>query len=138
MLWFADPIWLSWGAETTESLRTGVAAGRSSTAPCSSVPARSCSSLRRCIPSSPRRPSLAFIPPIPERKALYPCVLRERRGFWALTSAFGQVGTYDQFKNSYKAMGITGEYSNVFAASMTSGLYARPYPCVAVLRSGAQ
>jgi len=33
-----------------------------------------------------------------------------------------QVGTYDQFKNSYKAMGITGEYSNVFAASMTSGL----------------
>jgi len=32
-----------------------------------------------------------------------------------------QVGTYDQFRDSYKNMGITG-LSNVFAASMTSGL----------------
>ena len=33
-----------------------------------------------------------------------------------------QVGTYDQFKASYKKMGITHEVQNVFCAAMTSGL----------------
>lgn len=33
-----------------------------------------------------------------------------------------QVGTYDQCKNTYRALGITNETFNVFCASMTSGL----------------
>ena len=33
-----------------------------------------------------------------------------------------QVGTYDQFRASYKKMGITNEIQNVFCAAMTSGL----------------
>jgi solute carrier family 25 oxoglutarate transporter 11 len=33
-----------------------------------------------------------------------------------------QVGTYDQFKNTYRGFGITSTLSNTFAAAMTSGL----------------
>lgn len=33
-----------------------------------------------------------------------------------------QVGTYDQFRSTYKSWGITNPLMNVFAASMTSGL----------------
>jgi solute carrier family 25 oxoglutarate transporter 11 len=33
-----------------------------------------------------------------------------------------QVGTYDQFRTSYKNMGVKNEVTNVFAAAMTSGL----------------
>jgi len=33
-----------------------------------------------------------------------------------------QVGTFDQFKASYRKMGITNDIQNVFAAAMTSGL----------------
>mgnify|MGYP001045752619 CR=1 FL=1 len=33
-----------------------------------------------------------------------------------------QVGTYDQFRATYKSMGVTGPLMNVFAASMSSGL----------------
>ena len=33
-----------------------------------------------------------------------------------------QVGTYDQFKTSFRKMGITHEVQNVFCAAMTSGL----------------
>eukprot|EP01041_Mallomonas_annulata_P001334 gene1334-2575_t len=33
-----------------------------------------------------------------------------------------QVGTYDQFRSTYKSMGIKHELLNVFCASMTSGL----------------
>ena len=36
-----------------------------------------------------------------------------------------QVGTYDQFRDMYKQMGVTTEFLNVFYASMTSGfIYA--------------
>ncbi len=42
--------------------------------------------------------------------------------FFSTYSGAVQVGTYDQFRGSYKAMGITGTNANVFAASMTSGL----------------
>ena len=33
-----------------------------------------------------------------------------------------QVGTYDQFKQTYRGFGITSTLANTFAASMTSGL----------------
>lgn len=33
-----------------------------------------------------------------------------------------QVGTYDQFRQSYKGLGVTNEFSNVLCAAMTSGL----------------
>lgn len=33
-----------------------------------------------------------------------------------------QVGTYDQFKASYKALGVQHKIANVFCAAMTSGL----------------
>jgi solute carrier family 25 oxoglutarate transporter 11 len=33
-----------------------------------------------------------------------------------------QVGTYDQFRDMYRGLGITSQLSNVFSASMTSGL----------------
>ena len=33
-----------------------------------------------------------------------------------------QVGSLDQFKSTYKSMGITGKFSNVFASAMSSGL----------------
>jgi len=33
-----------------------------------------------------------------------------------------QVGTFDQFKASYKSLGVTGAYPNVFCAAMSSGL----------------
>ncbi len=33
-----------------------------------------------------------------------------------------QVGTYDQFRQTYKGFGITNDISNVFCAAMTSGL----------------
>mmetsp|Transcript_265 Transcript_265/g.248 ORF Transcript_265/g.248 Transcript_265/m.248 type:complete len:304 (+) Transcript_265:17-928(+) len=33
-----------------------------------------------------------------------------------------QIGTYDQFKTSFKKLGIDGHFSNVFCASMASGL----------------
>jgi solute carrier family 25 (mitochondrial oxoglutarate transporter), member 11 len=33
-----------------------------------------------------------------------------------------QVGTYDQFKTTYRSFGITSTLSNTFAAAMTSGL----------------
>jgi solute carrier family 25 oxoglutarate transporter 11 len=33
-----------------------------------------------------------------------------------------QVGTYDQFRDTYRKLGVTGTNMNVFAASMTSGI----------------
>lgn len=33
-----------------------------------------------------------------------------------------QVGTYDQFRDMYRGFGVTSQLSNVFSASMTSGL----------------
>jgi solute carrier family 25 oxoglutarate transporter 11 len=33
-----------------------------------------------------------------------------------------QVGTYDQFRDTYRKLGITSTNWNVFAASMTSGI----------------
>lgn len=33
-----------------------------------------------------------------------------------------QVGTYDQFRESYRALGVTAELPNTFLAAMTSGL----------------
>lgn len=33
-----------------------------------------------------------------------------------------QVGTYDQFREMFRGMGITNQFSNVFSASMVSGL----------------
>jgi solute carrier family 25 oxoglutarate transporter 11 len=38
-----------------------------------------------------------------------------------------QVGTYDQLRESYRKVGVTGNYPNVFCASMTAGLL---YACV--------
>jgi solute carrier family 25 oxoglutarate transporter 11 len=36
-----------------------------------------------------------------------------------------QVGTYDQFRDSYRSLGITDPLTNVFSAAMTSGfIYA--------------
>ena len=32
-----------------------------------------------------------------------------------------QVGTYDQFREMFRGMGITSQFSNVFSASMVSG-----------------
>eukprot|EP00960_Hanusia_phi_P007281 207099-Hanusia_phi.AAC.15 len=34
-----------------------------------------------------------------------------------------QVGTYDQLKATFNKLGVTGKFSNVFCASMTSGLF---------------
>ena len=38
-----------------------------------------------------------------------------------------QVGTYDQLKESYRKIGVTGAFPNVFCASMTAGFL---YACV--------
>lgn len=38
-----------------------------------------------------------------------------------------QVGTYDQLKDSFKSVGVTGQFSNVFCASMSAGFL---YACV--------
>lgn len=38
-----------------------------------------------------------------------------------------QVGTYDQLKDSYRKIGVTGQFSNVFCSSMTAGFL---YACV--------
>ena len=32
-----------------------------------------------------------------------------------------QVGTYDQFREMFRGMGVTSQFSNVFSASMVSG-----------------
>lgn len=49
-------------------------------------------------------------------RGCYPLVTR------AMLVGATQVGTFDQFKATYRDMGITGKFSNVFAAAMSSGL----------------
>ena len=38
-----------------------------------------------------------------------------------------QVGTYDQFREMFRGMGVTSQFSNVFSASMVSGEGKRLY-----------
>ena len=46
-----------------------------------------------------------------------------------------QVGTYDQFREMFRGMGVTSQFSNVFSASMVSGEGKRLYWfCLCVCR----